>query len=438
MKHGASRTPLARPWALMTWRGATMLASPFAPLLLARRAARGKEDRARMGERLGHATLPRPEGRLIWIHGASVGESLSALPLIQRLLNAEEQKPEERQHVLVTSGTVTSAAMMKARLPEGALHQYVPLDIPGAVARFLDHWRPDAGLFVESDLWPNLIAAAAARAIPLGLVNARISESSARRWRMAGASAAALLGAFDLVLAQDDAFAARFAALGARNVQAVGSLKADAAPLPVDENALAALKAMIGARPVLLAAQTHPGEDETILPAHDVLRARFPDLLTIIVPRHIERAGDIAMLCGQRPAARRSKNEIITADTAVYIADTLNELGLFYRLAPFCFLGGTLVPLGGHNPLEPAKLGCAVLAGPHVTSAFTAFDAVLGAQGFGRVTSSGDIARQAARLLADPAAAKAAGENAAIGASSLTGAVGRTITALKDMLDARA
>ena len=433
MKHGASRTPLARPWALMAWRGATMLASPFAPLLLARRAARGKEDRARMGERLGHATLPRPEGHLIWVHGASVGESLSALPLIQRLLNAEEQ-----QHVLVTSGTVTSAAMMKARLPEGALHQYVPLDIPGAVARFLDHWRPDAGLFVESDLWPNLIAAAAARAIPLGLVNARISESSARRWRMAGASATALLGAFDLVLAQDDAFAARFAALGARNVQAVGSLKADAAPLPVDENALAALKAMIGARPVLLAAQTHPGEDETILPAHDVLRARFLDLLTIIVPRHIERAGDIAMLCGQRPAARRSKNEIITADTAVYIADTLNELGLFYRLAPFCFLGGTLVPLGGHNPLEPAKLGCAVLAGPHVTSAFTAFDAVLGAQGFGRVTSSSDIARQAARLLADPAAAKAAGENAAIGASSLTGAVGRTITALKGMLDARA
>jgi 3-deoxy-D-manno-octulosonic-acid transferase len=420
------------PTGLAAYRLATRLLSPFAPLILGQRAARGKEDRSRSRERLGHAAMARPAGRLIWVHGASVGESLSALPLVRRLL------AESGTSVLVTSGTVASAAIMQARLPAGALHQYVPLDLPGAAARFLDHWRPDAGLFVESDLWPNLILEAAARGVRLALVNARISERSAQRWQVAKASGAALLGAFDVVLAQDDAFAERFRALGARNVQAVGSLKADAPPLAVDEAALAAMQAAIGARPVLLAAQTHPGEDETVLPAHDTLRARFPDLLTVIVPRHIERGADIAMLCGPRPAARRSLGEPLTADTAVYIGDTLNEMGLFYRLAPFCFLGGTLVPVGGHNPLEPARLGRAVLAGPHCESNVRAFDAILAAQGFGRVEGSADIAREAARLFTDPAAAAQAGAEAARGAATLSGAVERTVAALKTLLDARA
>lgn len=420
-----------RPAGLALWRLATRLATPLAPLILAARAARGKEDRARIRERLGHAAIARPPGRLVWVHGASVGESLSALPLIARLMAQGDG------NILVTSGTVTSAQMMAARLPEGALHQFVPLDTPGAVARFLGHWQPDAGLFVESDLWPNLIGAAASRGVRLALVNARISARSARRWHWAKDSMAALLGAFDIVLAQDEVFAERFRVLGARGVQVVGSLKADAALLPVDDAALAAMKAAIGTRPVLLAAQTHPGEDETVLPAHDSLRARFPDLLTIIVPRHIARGADIAMLCGHRPAARRSTGAAITPETAVYIADTLNELGLFYRLAHFCFLGGTLVPLGGHNPLEPAKLHCAVLAGPHTESAATAFDAVLGAQGFGRVHGSADIAREAARLIADPRAGAEAGSDAARGGATLSGAVERTAAALKVLLDAR-
>ncbi len=427
----------ARLTGLAAYRLATHLVSPFAPLLLGQRAARGKEDRARTRERLGHAAMARPEGCLIWVHGASVGESVSALPLIERLLE-ESCAHENKTNVLVTSGTVASAAMMDARLPPGALHQFVPLDTPRAVSRFLDHWRPDAGLFVESDLWPNLILGAAARGVRLALVNARISQRSARRWRWAKASGAALLGAFDVVLAQDETFAGRFRSLGARNVQVVGSLKADAPPLPVDEAALAAMKAAIGSRPVLLAAQTHAGEDETVLPAHDQLRARFPDLLTIVVPRHVGRGADIAMLCGPRPAARRSSGEALTAGTAVYIADTLNEMGLFYRLTPFCFLGATLVPLGGHNPLEPAKLKCAVLAGPHCESNVDAFEAILGAQGFGRVYNSADIARQAARLIADPQAARLAGEDAARGAATLSGAVERTVTAIRTLLDARA
>jgi 3-deoxy-D-manno-octulosonic-acid transferase len=421
---------MSTPMGLKAWRLLTGLLTPVSRLLLRERAARGKEDWARFNERMGVAGLARPEGRLVWVHGASVGESLSALPLIEKLL--------ENASVLVTSGTVTSAAMMGQRLQRGALHQFVPLDTPRAVARFLDHWKPDAGLFIESDLWPNLITGAAARGVKLALVNARISARSAERWGWAKKSVAALLAGFDMVLAQDEEIAARFRKLGAHNVQVVGSLKADAPPLGVDEDALAVMRQAIGKRPVLLAAQTHPGEDETVLPAHDLLRGQFPDLLTILVPRHTERAADLEMLCGSRACRRRSTGGQISGQTAVYIADTMGEMGLFYRLAPFCFLGGTLVPLGGHNVLEPAALHCAVLAGPHTSSAPVAYNAILEAQQFGRVTSSADIAREAARLLGNPAAAAAAGDAAARGAATLSGAVARTADALKTLLDARA
>jgi 3-deoxy-D-manno-octulosonic-acid transferase len=421
----------ALPLGLRAWRWLGMAVTPLAPLLLSERAARGKEERARMQERLGAPGLPRPAGRLIWVHGASVGESLAALPLIEQLMTRGNA-------VLVTSGTVTSAAMMQARLPEGAIHQYVPLDTPRAVSRFLDHWRPTAGLFVESDLWPTLLLEARQRGIKLALINARISERSAARWRWVPNMARALLSTFDMVLAQDEDFAARFRALGAAKVTNAGSLKADAPPLACDPAALAAVKAAIGARPVLLAAQTHPGEDETILPAHDLLRNDFPDLLTIIVPRHVERGRDIAVLCGGRAVARRAAEEAVTGETAIYIADTMNELGLFYKLAPFCFLGGTLVPMGGHNPLEPAALGRAVLAGPSRANSAKAFEAVLGAQGFGAVHSASDIAREAKRLFSNSENARAAGEAAARGAATLAGAVGKTIAALDMLLDRHA
>ncbi len=414
------------PLGLSVWRGLTAAASPFARLLLSERAARGKEDRARLNERLGIASSPRPAGRLYWVHGASVGESLAAVPLIERLLT--------HGTVLVTSGTVTSARIMEQRLPKGAIHQFVPLDIPKAVTRFFDHWRPDAGLFVESDLWPNLLLAAKERGTRLVLINARISEKSASGWKRAPHSGRALIETFDMVLPQDEEIAARFRGLGARHIQVVGSLKADAPPLACDPAALEALKKEIGGRPLLIAAQTHPGEDETILPAHDILRRRFPKLLTIIVPRHVERGADIAMLAGPRKAARRSLHEPLTAETDIYIGDTMGELGLFYRLASFCFIGGTLVPLGGHNPLEPALLHCAILCGPHRANAARAYDAILSAQTFGLVQSAANIAREAARLLENPAAALAAGEAAARGAATQAGAVGRTIAVLDTLL----
>lgn len=422
------------PLGYRTYRAFTAALAPVAPLLLRRRARRDKEDVARANERLGRDLPPRPDGRLIWVHGASVGECIAALPLIDALLE------DPARNVLVTSGTVTSARMMSERLPARALHQFVPVDLPAATARFLDHWRPDAGLFVDSDIWPNLVFGAKARGIKLALVNARMSERSFAGWSWARKTAAALLSAFDLCLAQDDEIARRFRALGARDVRAIGSLKADAPPLPADPKPLETLRTAIGGRPILLAAQTHPGEDETILPASDVLRRAIPDLLTILVPRHVERGPEIAMLCATRAAKRRALGELPDADTLVYVADTMGELGLFYRLASFAFVGGSLIRHGGQNPLEPARLDCAVLAGPHTFNFTSAYEAIFRAQGTGLVHSSGEIAQIARRLLDDKEEARRLSQAAAAAADTLGGAVGKTVTAIEQLLasDARA
>ena len=421
------RTPLG----IRVYRLATTLLSPVVPALLRRRRKRGKEDLERVSERLGHSSVGRPEGRLIWVHGASNGECLSALPLIETFVS-------KKLKVLMTSGTVTSAELMRSRLPSGAVHQFVPIDSPGATAQFLKHWRPDVGLFVDSDLWPNLVLGAKAAGTRLALVNARMSKRSFESWSWARKTVGALLAAFDVCLAQDEEIAVRFRKLGARDVRVVGSLKEDAPPLPFDKAELASLKSAIKGRPILLAAQTHPGEDETILPAHDTLRTSYPDLLTIIVPRHPSRGAEIAELCATRRSRRRSKGETIASDTAVYIADTMGELGLFYRLATFAFVGGSLVPLGGHNPLEPARLHCAVLAGTHTFNSSSAYRAVLDAQGIGRVTTSGDIATMAKRLLDDPVQAKALGDAAARGALTLGGAVEKTYDAVSALLSRHA
>jgi 3-deoxy-D-manno-octulosonic-acid transferase len=420
------------PIGFMSYRAFTAMLSPAVPILLRRRAGHGKEDQARVNERLGLDLSPRPEGRLIWIHGASVGECIAALPLIESLLE------RQGRNVLVTSGTVSSAKIMHERLPSRALHQFVPIDTPSATARFLDHWRPDIGLFVDSDIWPNLVLGAKSRGVKLALVNARMSERSLAGWSWAPKTAAALLSAFDLCLAQDEEIAARFRQLGARDVRAIGSLKADAPPLAADSHQLGELRAAIRGRPVLLAAQTHPGEDETILPAYDRLRQAIPDLLAIIVPRHVERGPEIAMLCGARPMRRRSLGEMPLAGTSIYIADTMGELGLFYRATNFAFVGGSLVRHGGQNPLEPARLNCAVLAGPNTFNFTAAYDAINRAQGLGLVRSSTDIAEIARRLLDSPGKAKSLGMAAAAAAATLGGAVAKTVTSVEQLLAANA
>ena len=342
--------------------------------------------------------------------------------------------------MLVTSGTVTSAAMMGQRLPQGALHQFVPLDTPGAVARFLDHWKPDAGLFVESDLWPNLILGAAARGVKLALVNARISAALGGTLELGAQKRSARCWRPSTWCWRRTKRSRTASASWARAMSRWwGSLKADAPPLAVDEEALAATAPAIGNRPVLLAAQTHPGEDETVLPAHDLLRGAFPDLLTILVPRHTARGADLEMLCGTRASSAAPPAGRSAARPPSISPTRWASWACSIAWRPSAFLGGTLVPLGGHNVLEPAALHCAVLAGPHTASAPRAYEAVLGAQGFGTGgSSSADIAREAARLLANPAAAAAAGDAAARGAATLGRRGGAHGRRLKTMLDARA
>src|ERR1700757_420484 len=277
------------PMALRVYRRLSTAMVPLAPALIKRRLKLGKEDPARIAERRGLSRDARPNGPLVWIHGASVGEVLAAAALIERLraLNIR---------ILVTSGTVTSAAIVAKRFPHDVIHQYVPFDSPRYVTRFLDHWRPSLALFIESDLWPNLILSSAARRIPMVLINGRMSQRSFPRWRRAYGTISALLGAFEICLAQSDTDAERFSALGARNVITTGNLKLDVPAPPADAMKLARLMAVTRGRPIVVAASTHPGEEETLIEAHRTLAGFFPSLLTVIVPRHPDRGNAVASL----------------------------------------------------------------------------------------------------------------------------------------------
>ncbi|HZB92546.1 MAG TPA: 3-deoxy-D-manno-octulosonic acid transferase, partial [Stellaceae bacterium] len=347
--------------ALALYRAATTLAGPAVRLYLLGRLARGKEDGARLGERFGRASRKRPDGPLVWVHAASIGEAVSMLALIDAVT---AERPA--LSVLVTTGTVSSARLLASRLPaERAFHHYVPVDRPAYVRRFLDHWQPDLALWVESELWPNLITATAARDIPLLLINGRMSQQSFDGWRRWPRLVGAVIGAFDLCLAQDVVQAERLRQLGARRALCVGNLKSAAGPLPVSQSELAKLAARAAGRPLWLAASTHDGEEEAAAEAHRLLRQRWPDLLTLVVPRHPARAAAVAQMLRSRglSVARRSLADTITPETDIYLGDTLGELGLFYRLAGIAFIGGSLVPMGGHNPLEAALLDCAILHG---------------------------------------------------------------------------
>lgn len=391
--------------SLPLYRAATATLEPLAPLLLRRRARRGKEDPARIEERLGFPTLGRPMGPLVWIHGASVGETVSALPLIERMLAARADLT-----VLVTSGTRAAAEVLAGRLPERALHQYVPIDAPGAARRFLDHWRPDLLILLESELWPNLMLSARARGVRLALVSARFSEKTASGWRRVGGAARQVLGALDLVLPQDDGSAERLAALGAR-VQGRANLKLAGDPLSADPKTLADLQATIGGRPVVVSASTHPGEEVL---ADRAVADLTGQPLHMIAPRHPVRADAIAadLAASGRTVARRSRGEVPAANTDVYLADTLGELGLFFRLASVVVLGGGWAEgVGGHNPLEPARLGRAVVSGPSVGNWDGVFEALVQADAV-RLADADQLAGVVGALLADREAAQALGARA--------------------------
>ncbi len=397
---------------LSLYKGLTRLAGLGAPLLLARRTKAGKEDPKRRHERLGKPTMPRPAGHLIWLHAASIGESVSILPLVERLL-AEHR----HSHIMVTTGTVSAATIMDDRLPERAFHQYSPLDTPGAVRGFLAHWRPDIALFVEQELWPNLITQTHASAIPMVLVNGRLSEGSARNWVRAPKSfRKATFGAFDHILAQDDLIADRFRSLTDQSVTCAGNLKYAARPLDVNDDDLNALQGAIGDRPVWVAASLHPGEEAHIVAVHKALKLSLSNLLTIIVPRHADKAGLFASACRNDHLVTRlrSQSGLKGLDRAdVLIGDTMGEMGLYYRLAPVIFMGGSLIPHGGQNPLEPARLNRAILHGPHIDNFTDPFCQLEQAGGAIQITDGTDLAAKLYALLNDEAVCNHMGDKAA-------------------------
>jgi 3-deoxy-D-manno-octulosonic-acid transferase len=396
---------------------------------LKRRLKLGKEDPARIDERRGITRQLRPAGPLVWIHGASVGEVLAAAALIERLRSLN-------MRILLTSGTVTSAAVVAKRFPPDIIHQYVPYDSPRFVARFLDHWQPSLALFIESDLWPNLILAGAARRVPMVLINGRMSHRSFPRWRRLSGTIAALLERFDICLVQSEIDAERFTVLGSRNVITTGNLKLDVQAPPADEARLERLLFVTRGRPVVVAASTHPGEEEILLSAHRTLAVHFPSLLTVIVPRHPGRGEAIARMIAASGAqvARRSLEELPTARTDIYIADTMGELGLFYRLAPIVFMGGSLVPHGGQNPIEAVKLNASIVHGPHVFNFTDVYGALDRAGGACLASDGGALTRQLGHLLNDSAARDAAATAAAQVVDRLGGALDRTLAALEPYL----
>ncbi len=424
-------------WALLAGASA-----PGLRLMLRWRVRHGKEVAARLPERRGIDAAARPPGLLLWVHAASVGETASILPVLAAL--------PATLSVLLTTATVTGGELAERRLDELGLagrvrHRLAPLDVPGWARRFLDHWRPDAAAFVESELWPNLLAACRARAIPTALLNARMSERSARSWRRAPGFARRVLGGFDLVLAQSEADAARLGGLGAAAVSAPGNLKFAAADLPVDAALLARIAAQLGGRPVWLAASTHPGEERVVAGVHRRLAAAHPGLVTIIAPRHPGRGAALAAELsgpdgGGLLVARHGAGEPPPAG-GLWLFDALGELGTLFHATGIAFMGNSLAvgpapgagPGGGHNPIEPARAGCAVASGPR-TANFT--EIVLRLQAAGALCVVADEAALAGwvdRMLRDAAArhgAAAAGHAASLGFAALPAQVAAALVTL--------
>lgn len=341
---------------VLSWVG-----SPFVSGYLKWRSFKGKEDKARLNERRGFTTVPRPAKPILWIHAVSVGESIVALTLTQAIL-----KQYPHFHILLTTTTTSSAKIIEKRLPKNTTHQFCPVDTPQAVHRFLERWKPDLAMWIESEFWPNLMQGTQERGIPTILLNGRISLKSFSNWKKLKGMISALLSRLDLCAVQSEEQAAYFQALGANNISVMGNAKGMMTPLKVDSKKYKVLKKAIGGRPLWLAASSHQGEEEFIFKAHKILKKDYPNLLTILVPRHIERALSLQRLAAQEGLSAALQTETTAlSGVEVYIANTLGELAILYALSPVVLMGATLVPKGGHNPIEAAQLGSFVLHGPH-------------------------------------------------------------------------
>lgn len=411
------------------WSG---LVAMLVPLALARLWWRGRRSpgyRQRLGERFGAAPQLAPGA--IWLHAVSLGETRAALPLIRALLARHPGRP-----LLVTTTTPTGSAQVREALGERVAHCYAPWDLPGACARFLDRTQPALAVIMETELWPNLFAACAARGVPLVVANARLSARSARGYARVPRLIRPTLAATTLIAAQAAADAGRFVTLGAPNVEVTGNLKFDLAlPAALPSRALALRQGWGATRPVWIAASTHAGEDEQLLAAHATLRARWPDLLLVLVPRHPERFDAVAALVQTRgfALARRSHNEAASA-AAVYLGDTMGELLLLAAASDAAFVGGSLVPTGGHNVLEPAALGVPVAWGPHMFN-FAAAEQLLAEAGAGRqVRDAADLAVAIGGWLADPALRARCGAAGAAVVAANRGALARLLERLDALL----
>lgn len=416
------RPPITLP--LKLYRAATTAFSFLAPYILKKREESRKEDPARRNERLGNPKTPRPDGPLIWFHAASVGETNAILPLIPEI---KKQRPDAT--LLLTTGTVTSAHLAAQRLGEDAIHQYIPLDFRKFMRNFLEHWQPDLAVLAESEIWPNLILETSEANIPLLLVNARMSKKSYRSWKRYGYISRPLFSRLDHVLAQTDRIADWYRILGSFKVQTSGNLKIDAPPPPSDPDKERDLRAAIGARPVFLAASTHPGEDEIIARAHRKIERTIPELLTIIAPRHPERGISIAEQLREAGSkvSLRSEGDLPAAQHNFYIADTIGELGTLYSIAPIAFIGGSLIPHGGQNPIEAVKLGCVPLTGPYRQNFVQIYDTLLRAGGTLEAKSADDITEIAINLLQNESELDKIRNNAMTGLDELTGALDVTL-----------
>ena len=423
---------MSERWAralLRSYRMAGAAAYPFVGGYVAWRSSKGKEDRARRRERYGVASRPRPEGPVVWAHAASVGETIAVIPLIECLLSYGIG-------VVLTTGTVTSAQVVHERLGERVIHQYVPLDLRPAVTRFLDHWRPDLAIIAESEIWPMTILELGDRRVPQVLVNGRLSDRSFKSWQKRPYLAEALFENLAHVVAQSEVDGERFHALGARPVSVSGNLKVDTNPPPVDEKVLEVLLSQIGSRPRWAAISTHDGEEEIAVEVHTMVRSRRSGLLTIIVPRHPERADELEAQIAAKglKVARRSRRDRIEPDVDIFLGDTIGEMGLYLRLTEIAFVGRSMVGQGGQNPLEPAMLGTAVLSGRNVQNFRDSYQRLIEAGGAKIVRDRDMLAGAVNFLLGNDAARRAMIESGQSTVREMRGALSRTLKALEPFI----
>lgn len=426
---------LQKPWQIQAYLGLSSIAGPLYRLLLRSRLKQGKEVAARIGERFGKTDKARPDGFLVWFHAASVGESQALLTPLHQIL---AQVPD--LHVLVTTTTRTSAELLSQQLPERAMHQFSPVDTEKATRAFLRHWQPDLAIWTESEIWPRLMIETAAQRIPMHLINARVSPKTAERWRSYAKPLSYLLDRFATIATQDEATRNLITDLGIDDtrVTVTGSTKSQAAPLPHDPETLSKLRDVVGARNCWLAASTHPGEEEYALAAHQEMLQSNPDALLILVPRHPERAEEVrGMITGAGlSCAQRSQHEALTDATQVYLADTMGEMGLWYRLAPISFVGGSLVPIGGHNPYEPIALGSSVISGPKVYN-FEDVYTILDKAGGVTMISDGETLGGAVQRLQDNVLRSTQNHAAVASVSSPGGALDHVTTLVLDACKAQ-